>query len=322
MILAIDQGSSKTQALIGDENGSIRGTGLAEGACHFLVGMDMAMKAVRVAAENAARAAGVRLEDIGRVSAGMAGANWPEEFQLLTVELDALFHPAKATVYNDCVPALYAGSQSDNAIVLCAGTSFNAAVRKERQLVWIYNNYIESVDEGGKGLATRAMEGVFRSMTGMGPQTSLKQRALAFFGYEEMLPMLLDFSRGCMRKALKDFAVIVDEEAMSGDGVALSAQYEFGVSVSRYATAALKRYGLVNEAVDIVLSGGIFKARSTVMVDAIRTEVHRVAPKARVVEAVYEPVVGAYELALHPAAKAEWWPCIEKSAETFSLVRF
>ncbi|MEA5013385.1 MAG: BadF/BadG/BcrA/BcrD ATPase family protein [Candidatus Limiplasma sp.] len=322
MILAIDQGSSKTEALIGDENGVILGAGSAEGACHFLVGMDKAMKAARSAAEAAMRSAGVGPGSIGRVSAGMAGANWPNEFEMLTRELEALFHPAKATVYNDCVPALYAGSQSANAVILCAGTSFNAAVLKKRKVVWIYNNYTESVDEGGKSLATRAMESVFRSMTGMGPQTSLKERALEFFAYDDMLSMLLDFSRGCMRKPLKDFAVVVDEEAMCGDEVALNAQYEFGLSVSRYATAALKRYELVNEPADIVLSGGIFKARSVVMVDAIRTQVHRVAPKARIVEALYEPVVGAYELALDPAGQAEWWPRIEETAERFSLVRF
>lgn len=322
MILAIDQGSSKTQALVGDEHGRIVGTGLGEGACHFLVGMDRAMQAVAVAAANAMREAAIAPERIDRVSAGMAGANWPDEFAELTRQLGTLFHPANITVYNDCVPALYAGSQSPNAVILCAGTSFNAAVLKKRELVWIYNNYTESVDEGGKSLATRAMEGVFRSMTGMGPQTSLKGRALTFFEYEDILPMLLDFSRGSMRKPLKDFAVIVDEEAMNGDAVALQAQYEFGLSVSRYATAALKRFEFINEPADIVLSGGIFKANSSVMVDAIRTEVHRVAPLARIVEAVYEPVVGAYEMALDPAMQDAWWPQIEETAAQLALVRF
>ncbi|NLI22190.1 MAG: hypothetical protein GX418_11685 [Clostridiales bacterium] len=325
MILAIDQGSSKTQALIGDEHGQILGTGLGDGACHFLVGMDKAMQAVSEAAANALRAAGFapgQVDRIDRVSAGMAGANWPEEFEELSRELGVLFPSSAISVYNDCVPALYAGSQSPNAVILCAGTSFNAAVLKRRELVWIYNNYTESVDDGGKSLATRAMEGVFRSMTGMGPQTSLKRRALDFFAYDDILPMLLDFSRGSMHRPLKDFAVIVDEEAMNGDEVALQAQYEFGLSVSRYATTALKRFGFIDEPADIVLSGGIFKANSTVMVDAIRTEVHRVAPRACVVEAVYEPVVGAYEMALDPAGQGAWWPHIEQTAARFSLVRF
>ena len=301
MILAIDQGSSKTQSLIGDETGRIYGTGVAEGACHFMVGIDKAMAAVRSSVQNALQEAGVGLDRINRVSAGMAGANWPDEFRLLTDALEREFFPARATVYNDCVPALYAGTQSNNAIILCAGTSFNAAVLKDRRLVWIYNNYIERADDGGKGLADRALD---------------------FFGYDEVLPLMLDFSRGCIQKPVKDFAIAVDEEAMSGDTVALEAQYHFGVSVSRYATAALRKYDLTSQPTDIVLSGGIFKARSPVMVDAIRAQVHRISPGSRIVEAVFEPVVGALELALDASCQQEWRPVLSRSAQAFSLVRF
>ena len=322
MILAIDQGSSKTQALIGDEHGNILGVGLAEGACHFLVGLPRAINAVKQAAQAAIDDAHVQSGDIACVSAGMAGANWPDEFETLTAELQKLFPFAHVTVYNDCVPALYAGTQQKDAVILCAGTSLNAAVLKDRKLVWIYNNYIESVDEGGKSLAARAMEGILRAETGMGPQTTRRERALSFFGYDNMQSMLLEFSRNCIKKPIKDFAVIVDEEAMRGDEVALNTQYEFGLSVSRYACAALKRYHMVELPVDIVLSGGIFKARSSVMVDAIRVETHRIAPLARIVEAVYEPVVGAYELALESALQSEWWVNIERTADQKALVRF
>ena len=322
MILAIDQGSSKTHALVGDEQGRILGTGLAEGACHFLVGIEAAMRAADAAARGALLNAGIGKEQIHVVSAGMSGANWPDEFRLLTKELEKLFPQARVTVYNDSIPALYAGTQSPDAVILCAGTAFNAAVLKDRKLVWIYNNYTEIMDEGGRSLGTRAMEGVFRSITGMGPETSLKDRALKFFGYEEILPMLLDFSRNCLKRPVKDFATVVDEEAMKGDQVALNVQYEFGKSLSRYAVAALKRYGMECKSVDVVLSGGIFKARSPVMVDAIRTEVHRLTPLARIVDARYEPVLGAYDLALDPDSKQEWWPRIQEAAARFSLERF
>lgn len=322
MILAIDQGSSKTHALVGDTQGHILGTGLAEGACHFLVGMEAAMRAVDAAARNAFQHAGVGREQISIVSAGMSGANWPDEFQLLTEGLEKLFPQARVTVYNDSIPALYAGTQSPDAVILCAGTAFNAAVLKDRKLVWIYNNYTELMDEGGRSLSTRAMEGVFRSVTGMGPETSLKERALTFFGYADILPMLLDFSRNCLKRPVKDFATVVDEEAMKGDQVALNVQYEFGKSLSRYAVAGLKRYGLECKTIDIVLSGGIFKAHSPVMVDAIRTEVHRLTPLARIVDARYEPVLGAYTLALDPESKQEWWPLIQEAAPHFSLERF
>lgn len=321
IILAIDQGATKTQALVADEQGHILGTGLDRGACHFMDGMGKAMFAVQGAADKAIEQAGIKKEDVCRVSGGLAGANWPDEIENLEKNLEKIYIGAKVSVCNDCVPALYAGTTCANAVILCAGTHFNAAVLKNRELVWIYNNYTESIDQGGRSLAIRAMEGVLRSVTCMGPETSLKQRAMDFFGYDEILPMVLDFSRGNIRTPLKDFVKTVDEEAMRGDKVALDAQYEFARSLSRYAIGALKKYELIGTETDIVLSGGVFKAQSPVMVDAISTEVHRVSPTARIVEAVYEPVVGALELALDRNNKEIWWPNIVKSAKEHDLIR-
>lgn len=321
MILAIDQGSSKTQALIGDEQGSILGIGKAEGACHFLVGIQASMKAVRAAADAALRSAGLKQESIHKVSAGMSGANWPDEFQMLREHLDELFAPAVSTVYNDSVPALYAGTRRPDAIILCAGTSFNSAVLKDGKLLWIYNNYIEKKDEGGKGLAELALRSIFRAQTHIGPPTSLTERALAFFQYDDIQPMLLDFDRLKMARPVKDFSVIVDEEAMKGDTVALNVQYEFGVSVSRYAKAALQRFAMLDRPVDIVVSGGVFKSKSPVMIDAIRTEVHRIAPRATIVDAMYEPVVGAYLLGLDSGSVFERRHRVEKTAIEHSMLR-
>ena len=322
MILAIDQGSSKTQALVGDTQGNILGTGLAEGACHFHVGMDAAMAAVKTAADRALKASGIHEGEIGLVSAGMSGANWPDEFKMLTEGLQMLFCQAEIHVYNDSIPALFAGTQASDAIILCAGTAFNCAVLKNDEVVWIYNNYTEMMDEGGKSLGTRAMQKVFRSDNCLGPETSMKHRAMDFFGYDKEMDMLLDFSRNCLSKPIKDFAKIVDEEAIKGDQVALETQYEFSCSLSRYAVGAMKRFNLLNKPIDIVLSGGIFKARSPVMIDAIRTEIHRASPLARIVEARYEPVVGAFELALSSGEKQMWLPRVQKTATEFSLERF
>ena len=58
------------------------------------------------------------------------------------------------------------------------------------------------------------------------------------------------------------------------------------------------------------------------MVDAIRAQVHRISPGSRIVEAVFEPVVGALELALDASCQQEWRPVLSRSAQAFSLVRF
>jgi hypothetical protein len=81
------------------------------------------------------------------------------------------------------------------------------------------------------------------------------------------------------------------------------------------------RFGLLNQGTDVVLTGGIFKARARVLVDSVRAEIHRVAPKAEVVQALYEPVVGAYQLALEAGGQPGWAERLATTAEQFRLHR-
>lgn len=324
-ILAIDQGGTKTALLLGDAFGNISAVGYGEGACHFLVGIPRAMSCIEQAFQQALEASGRIDADIEQVSAGLSGANWQDEVEALEGALNGRFHVKNAKVTNDCVVALYGGTNAGNAVVLCSGSGFNAAVRAEGKLTWVYNNYIEAFDAGGSGIAQRALVAVFRTDTQMGPPTSLTQRALEFFNYPDVLSLLLDYDRGRMRQPVKDFAYCVDEEAMKGDQVALSVQYEFGKSVSRYVIAAMKKYHLYGKPMDVVLSGGAFKAKSQVLVDAVKSAIHKESPLAQVINARYEPVVGAYLMALEARYG---WPLdqalldrVEDSASAHDLLR-
>jgi N-acetylglucosamine kinase-like BadF-type ATPase len=88
------------------------------------------------------------------------------------------------------------------------------------------------------------------------------------------------------------------QTALQSDSVALDILAEFGVAVSRYLVAGIKNYGLQTAKIDIVLSGGVFKARNAVLFETIGAEIHHVAPQANIINALYEPVVGAVLWAL------------------------
>ena len=51
--MGIDQGSSKTYAIVGDDGGNVLGFGKSYGACHSNTGMKYAMKAVKEAVNEA-----------------------------------------------------------------------------------------------------------------------------------------------------------------------------------------------------------------------------------------------------------------------------
>ncbi|HSY43638.1 MAG TPA: BadF/BadG/BcrA/BcrD ATPase family protein, partial [Candidatus Acidoferrum sp.] len=113
--------------------------------------------------------------------------------------------------------------------------------------------------------------------------------------------------------------------AEKSDRVALDILYQFALSISRYPIAAIQKHGAQQAEIDIVLSGGLFKAKGTLLQETIATEIHRVAPAARVIEAEYEPVVGAmlqlldttYQVAIPPSVMQN----CRASAEKLDLLR-
>jgi N-acetylglucosamine kinase-like BadF-type ATPase len=296
--LAIDQGGTKTAVILSDDDGHILGKGMGTGACHFFDGMPRAMAAVNDAAQAAFTQAGLSPKSLHAISAGMAGANWPEEIVALENGLRSLFPADNIRVYNDCLIAMRGGTPASRCAVLCAGTGLNAAARFHDEPPFVFNNYVEDIDQGAKGLGSRTLQAVFFSEIGALPPTVLTEMALRVFELEKVDELLLAWQRKQLRKPIQDLSPLMFEAAKKSDAVALGIISQFGTSISRYPIAAIQKHKAQNLEMDIVLSGGLFKNKGTSLVETISAEIHRVAPNARIIEAAYEPVVGAMLMAL------------------------
>lgn len=323
MLFAVDQGASKTQALLLTEDGSILSAATTGGACYFAVGVETAFQALLEAAEQVTSLAGKSLSDITSVYAGMAGANWPDEFAMLHEEWKKRFHVEHVTVSNDSIIALRAGSGRENGIVLCAGSAFNCAVQVDGRAEEVLNNYVEGNDQGGTALGDRTLQAVFESRLGIREETVLTGRLLEYFGYDDVTALLLGRDRKTLRHQRRTVVPILLKAAEENDRVALDVVSEFSRSVSRYATSSLRRYGLVGKDCDVVLSGGVFKAETPLFFETIASEVHCVSQQARVVNAEFEPVVGAALLGLREigAAPSALERCVQ-DARSMNLGRF
>lgn len=55
------------------------------------------------------------------------------------------------------------------------------------------------------------------------------------------------------------------------------------------------------EAFDVVLAGGVFHSRSRLLIDALKEQVHRYAPEARVALLEAPPIAGSVPLAFDAA---------------------
>lgn len=298
MILTIDQGQTKTVALALDENGEILGVGYAGGASHYKEGLEKASAMISAAAENALAAAERTYKDVTEVFGGIAGANWPEEVDMLEKELRRVFSVEKATVVNDCVIALRAGTDRDDAIVLCTGSGMNSAVFVDGKLRLVYNNYINLYDQGSEGLGARAFEAAFQSHMHCGPDTTLAKKLMDYFEIYDMDQLMLAFYRNQLPKPLKDVAELVFEEAEHNEPTALEVIYEFGKSVSRYVVGAVKRFQVDPAEFEVILTGGVFKNPNPLLYETVCSQIHRKYANIQIRQSYYEPIIGAALMAL------------------------
>lgn len=297
-ILAIDQGQTKTIVMLAKENGEILGTGMAAGASHFKEGLKKASDMIRAAAEDAFRRTGLTYSDITEVWGGIAGANWPDEVETLETEIRRIFFAEKVRVYNDCVIALRAGTDSDNAIVLCTGSGMNSAVFVKGKLELLYNNYIDLQDQGSEGLGARAFRSAFQSHMHYKEATTLGQRLCDYFEIQDMDKLMLAFYRNQLPKPLKNVAQIVFEEAAHNEPAALEAIYSFGKSISQYVIGAVRRFQVVSADFTVILTGGVFKNENPLLYETVCSQIHRVYADIKIEQSFYEPIVGAVLLAL------------------------
>ena len=283
------------------------------------------MAAVSDAAQAAFTQAGLSPKNFHTISAGMAGANWPEEIVALENGLRSLFPVDTIRVCNDCLIAMRAGTSASRCAVLCAGTGLNAAARFNDEPPFVFNNYVEDVDQGARGLGTRALQAVFFSEIGALPPTVLTEIALRLFELDKVDELLLASQRKQLRKPIQDLSPLMFEAAKKSDAVALEIISRFGISISRYPIAAIQKHKAQNLEMDIVLSGGLFKNKGTSLVETISAEIRRVAPDARIIEAAYEPVIGAMLMVLDSKYRrqipAEVMQNCHASAEKLNLLR-
>lgn len=296
--LGIDQGASKTAAIVGDEHGKVLGVGKSHGAVHSSDGMEAAMGACRLACEQALSEAQLSFSDIRYICGGLSGIDWKGDEELLSAALRDMSGVPEAEAVNDCIIAMRAGTCADDCATLCAGSGLNCAVRsKEKQL--IFGFYIPDEIQGGYAIGNAALRKVFDSACGLEPETSMTGYILEYLKAEDVDSLLKRNVEGKIKAAqILYLPQIVEKAALEGDTAANNVLREFAQGIVPYLVSGMKQLGILKEKTDIVLSGSIFKCKAPVLLETVKAEILKNAEKANIINAQYEPVVGAYLMAL------------------------
>jgi N-acetylglucosamine kinase-like BadF-type ATPase len=306
-VLGVDGGATKTFAIVADERGHIRGFGQGGPGNHETVGLDSALTEIARACKSALAQSDVT-PPVECAVFGLAGADLPTDFDLLSTSLQKLGFSRKLYVENDAVIALRAGLKRGWGVGVVCGTGFNACgigpdgtKLRFPGLGWISGDW-----GGGVDIAREVIRLVCRAWDGRGRPTMLAEKVPAILGFsriEEMIAhlrqeQLAHYPGWFDRRRLFKVVPLVFEAAYNGDEVAQDLLIRLGNEVGLAASAIIRRLGLEGSDVEVILAGGVFKGRGPLLLDAVTLTVHRVAPRAKVVIAKFEPVVGAVLLAL------------------------
>ena len=300
--MGIDAGGTKTHCLISDREGNVAGFGRSGCGNYEGVGVDAARENIEAAIDDALERAALTLKDVARIGMGVAGADLPEDYPMLSREIfDPLLGDIPYILKNDSFAALRGGTKEPFGVVVSCGTGVVAAARNrdgEEDRVGglgpFFGDHYSASQIGLLGLAS-----IFRAADGVGPDTSLTETILDLSGTASVPELLSKLYHGELStESFPPLAKLVHEAAATGDGVSQEILIDAGREMGRMANAAARKVGLTGDEFAGVTAGSGFKGGCPAMVDSMRGQVHTESPRARLQFPIYEPVVGALLLAI------------------------
>lgn len=311
--LGLDAGATKTYCLIGDENGNIYGFGKAGTGNYEVYGVEPAARENRKAVEDALHDAGLSLNQIAGIGMGIAGADLPEDYDMLEREIfTPLFGSIKRVFRNDSMAGLRGGTRNPYGIVIACGTGCVCAGRNQAGvearvggLGGEFGDECTGTDIGKAGLRR-----VWQARDGIIPPTRLTEKFVKRSGCSDVEELFYKLYRRQLTESdLEPMAKLVGEAAFEGDAAACGILEEGGRYLGKMVNAVARKLEMTNETFEVVMAGSVFKSKSPVLQDAMRTVIHTVCPNARPVMPMFEPVVGALLLGIevdHPITDAAY----------------
>ncbi len=316
-VLGVDGGNTKTTAVVLDgSSGEVAGVG--DGGCSDIYGVASAALALaeldRVV-EAALREAGLGPGDLSAAVFSLAGADWPEDYEYLRRHLRRWHFGFEPVVINDSMGGLRLGSPHWEGIAVICGTGNAVGARRRDGACFHLGFWPDTVGAGS--LSQAALDAVLREHLGLGPTTSLTAGALGLYGAADPIELLHRFTRrgGYSRQEVVRMSPLLLDEADRGDEVALGIVSAAGRAMGGQGRVSAERVGLGVSGTVTVMTGGLFQHHTTVLVDAVMSEL----PGARAVRTTLPPVVGALMAALDQLGEPSDAAAIDRSLHCYRL---
>jgi N-acetylglucosamine kinase-like BadF-type ATPase len=297
VVVAVDGGGSKTDAVALTLTGRVMGRASGTGTSPHFIGVPAAVEQIdslvrEVAGEH----------PIAQVNVYLSGLDLPSEVETFAAALAHLAWSAERTVIeNDLFALLRTGTSEPNAAAVVCGTGINALGRRADGATARFAalGTISGDWGGGAGLGEAAIWHSARHADLRGPATSLTAELPDHFGLADMDAVTVALHLGSIEYAdLAVLAPVVLAHADAGDVIAGKLIERQGEEIAIMAASCLQRLDLLGVPVPVVLGGGVLAGANPRLWNAMLATLASRAPLAVPIHAMAPPIVGAALLAL------------------------
>jgi N-acetylglucosamine kinase-like BadF-type ATPase len=309
LFLAIDGGNSKTDVVIGTDDGNVLSFLRGPRSSPHILGIPGTARLLSALAEQARVAAGLPAgTKLAQASVFLAGADLPVEVSRLQAAIAALGWAEVSTVDNDTFALLRAGTANPDAIAVVCGAGINCVGRRAdgRTARFPSLGPISGDWGGGHHLAALALWHAARGEDGRGPATALRDAVAAHFGQSTVEQVSAALHLGEIpTERVEELSEVLFAVAAAGDPVAAGVVAQQADEIVALVRVAGARLGLLSVPHAVVLGGGVLRARHPLLHDAVVAGIGQVAPLASVDVVTDPPVIGAALRALDALAAPE-----------------
>ncbi|MFD8712120.1 N-acetylglucosamine kinase [Streptomyces anulatus] len=300
-VVAIDAGNSKTDVALIGEDGTVLSTARGGGFQPPVVGVEAAIDVLAAALDRAVAELPAPPTRSGHVSACLANADLPVEEAELAVALESRGWGSSVEVRNDTFAILRAGVDEPRGVAVVCGAGINCVgmTPDGRTARFPAIGRISGDWGGGSGLAEEALWFAARAEDRRGEPSELARALPGHFGLDSMYALIEALHRGGIPSARRhELTPVLFATAAGGDPVALALVERLADEVVAMASVALRRLGLLEEEVPVLLGGSVLAACHPQLNDRIAELLASRAPKAEVRVVSEPPVLGAALLGL------------------------
>lgn len=300
LIAGVDGGATKTVAVVGRLDGTLLGSARAPPSNYHNVGVEKAVKAIQTSVGVACRRAGASTEDLETVVIGLAAMDSPRDFLIgrRVASLTGLGN--RQILKHDSVIALYGATLGRPGIVVNAGTgSFAAGIDAHGRVIRAggWGNIID--DEGSAyDIGKLGIRASLRALDGRERETAIAKMLVGKFKLRTLENVVHEVHEKPMTvEEISAVSKLVAHAALRGDRAARSIFAHEGRVLARLVSTIAQRLDMTGSKPSVYCTGGVFKA-SAIILNPFRCELRKSIPRFTIARARFEPVIGAFILAL------------------------